>query len=116
MDVKSVLKPGENGTKQLLKQYGDQLVCVRYRYDRARQKRLKTVELIVDEKEWTPGVNIPAEKTVSVRISYGETELRERIKREGAYWDADRKLWRLAYRKVLELGLDRRVVDEELGF
>jgi len=34
MDVKSVFQPGENGTKQLLKEYGDRLVCVRYRYDK----------------------------------------------------------------------------------
>ncbi|MGH7551901.1 MAG: hypothetical protein ACREMQ_02610 [Longimicrobiales bacterium] len=27
------LKPGEKGTKQLLAQYGDRLICVRYRYD-----------------------------------------------------------------------------------
>ena len=31
MDVKATLAPGQNGTKKLLKQYGDQLVSVRYR-------------------------------------------------------------------------------------
>jgi hypothetical protein len=41
------LKPGKKGTKQLLAQYGDRLVCVRYRYDAQRKKRFKTVELIV---------------------------------------------------------------------
>jgi hypothetical protein len=30
MEVKSKLRPGENGTKTLLKQYGEQLVCVRF--------------------------------------------------------------------------------------
>jgi hypothetical protein len=40
----SYLAPGQNGTKQLLKKYGDQLVCVRYRHDKARQKRIKTIE------------------------------------------------------------------------
>jgi hypothetical protein len=39
------LKPGKKGTKQLLTQYGDRLVCVRYRYDAQRKKRFKTVEL-----------------------------------------------------------------------
>lgn len=48
MEVKATFKPGENGTKRLLQQYGDQLVCVRYRYDRAKQRRYKTVELIVE--------------------------------------------------------------------
>ncbi len=49
MNVKATLVPGQNGTKRLYKKYGDQLVCVRYRNDKARQKRLKTIELIIDE-------------------------------------------------------------------
>ena len=68
MDVKTKLRPGENGTKGLLKQYGEQLVCVRYRYDKARQKRYKTVELIIDEKDWIPGVVIDPEKRGFLRI------------------------------------------------
>jgi hypothetical protein len=48
------LKPGQRGTKRLSEQYGEQLVCVRYRYDDATQKRYKTVELIVDVAEWSP--------------------------------------------------------------
>jgi len=50
------LKPGQRGTKRLSEQYGEQLVCVRYRYDDATMKRYKTVELIVDVAEWTPRV------------------------------------------------------------
>jgi len=48
------LKPGQKGTKQLTEQYGDALICVRYRYDPEKRKRLKTVEIIVSESEWTP--------------------------------------------------------------
>src|SRR5882672_3022521 len=48
------LKPDQKGTKQLLMQYGDRLVCVRYRYDAQRKKRSKTVECIVVEREWDP--------------------------------------------------------------
>jgi len=39
--VRLHLKPGQKGTKQLLAQYGDRLICVRYRYDVQRKKRLK---------------------------------------------------------------------------
>jgi hypothetical protein len=39
MEVKTKLRPGENGTTTRLKQYGEQLVCVRYRYDKPRRKR-----------------------------------------------------------------------------
>lgn len=43
MKIGATLLPGQKGTRQLVKVYGDQLVCVRYRDDKARQKRLKTV-------------------------------------------------------------------------
>jgi hypothetical protein len=45
------LKPGKKGMKQLLAQYGDRLVCVRYRYDTQRKKWCKTVELIIAARE-----------------------------------------------------------------
>ena len=48
MEVKVTLKPGQNGTKRLVEQYGDQLVCVRYRYDKVKRKRYKTIELIIN--------------------------------------------------------------------
>ena len=51
MEVKATIKPGRNGTKKCLQQYGDQLVCVRYRYDKHRNRRQTTVELIVDEQD-----------------------------------------------------------------
>ena len=50
MQIRSTIHPGQRGAKKLLTQYGDRLVCVRYRYDEQRQKRLKTVELIVEER------------------------------------------------------------------
>ena len=113
MQIKTTLAPGQNGTKQLLKEYGDQLVCVRYRYDKARHKRIKTVELIVDEQDWIPGVIIPADRRVALKIGFNETELREQIKQAGGYWNPGKKAWILSYHKVLQMGLERRMVDEE---
>src|SRR6266545_4143501 len=52
--VRLHLKPGQKGTKQLLAQYGDRLICVRYRYDAQRKKRFKTMELLVAERDWEP--------------------------------------------------------------
>jgi hypothetical protein len=46
MKTRRKLLPGQPGTKQLVKLYGDRLVCVRYRYDCEQQRRIKTVELI----------------------------------------------------------------------
>jgi hypothetical protein len=44
------LKPGQDGTKRLVEKYGDALLCVRYRFDEVRGVKLKTVEIVVDEK------------------------------------------------------------------
>jgi hypothetical protein len=115
MDIKATLKPGQNGTKELVRRYGDRLVCVRYRYDKANGKRYKTVELIVDEKDWAPGVPTPTEKRVHVRIGYDELELRERVKAAGGNWNPDRQGWQVPYRTVLDLGLERRVIDDEFN-
>ena len=54
MTTRVKLKPGQKWTKKLLAQYGEALVCVRYRYDAARRKQIKTVELVVSETDWTP--------------------------------------------------------------
>jgi hypothetical protein len=43
------LKPGSKGTKQYVDKYGDALVGVRYRYDKARGVLLKTVEIVIEE-------------------------------------------------------------------
>lgn len=47
MDITKTIQPGEMGSKHLHQQYGEQLVCVRYRVDRFLQKRFTTVEIIV---------------------------------------------------------------------
>jgi len=51
------LRPGAPGTKRLLEQYGDALVCVRYRLDTRLNRRLTTVELIVDDRPKKPEKN-----------------------------------------------------------
>lgn len=56
MKTRTHLKPGQKGTKRLVEQFGDKLICVRYRFDEKRQVRLKTVEIIVDERPCIPGL------------------------------------------------------------
>ena len=48
------LSPAAAGAKRLTTRYGPSLVCVRYREDTARGRRLTTVELIVDERPLPP--------------------------------------------------------------
>ena len=107
------LKPGQKGTKQLLAQYGDRLICVRYRYDPQRKKRFKTVELLVAERDWEPPRPPYADsQIVGLRIGFAEVAARERAKQAGAKWNPDRKVWELRYREAVALKLARRIVKE----
>ncbi len=45
MRTGATLRPHQRGAQKLLAQYGDRLLCVRYRYDEQHKTRLKTVEL-----------------------------------------------------------------------
>ena len=116
MEIKATLRPGQKGTRQLVRHYGDQLVCVRYRYDSQRRKRYKTVELIVDEQDWIPGVRFAPDQRVMVKVGYNEGDLREAVKKAGGFWNPERKTWILPFSAAMALGLEHRVIDESIGF
>ncbi len=67
------LKSGQRGTKKASSVDGDQLLCMRYSYDEKNRKRLKTVELIVEETEWVPK-DRPSlgARLVTLRIDWNE--------------------------------------------
>ncbi len=48
------LAAGQKGTLKQYEEYGDKLFCVRYRYNKKKKLRIKTVELVVDITKWTP--------------------------------------------------------------
>ena len=111
--IKRILKPGQPGTRKLLEQYGDNLVCVRYRYDEERRKRVKTAELIVEEVPWNPPARKPPmNKTMYIKIEYGEIYLGRLVKANGGRWNRQKKVWELPYKTVLELKLEDRIVRE----
>ena len=112
MRTRLTLHPGQDGAKQMQAQYGDRLVCVRYRYDERRQKRFKTVELIVEESDWAPQTGQRIEDAlVWVRVALPEVEVRRQVKRAGGRWDPHRCLWELRYEQVIALGLSERIVS-----
>ena len=118
MHVLSVKRPGQKGTQALVERYGARLVCVRYRYDAVKQRRYKTVELIVDQEHWSPPPEPsypdtpPPEplRRVGLRVGYHESELRQRVKAAGGTWFKDEKLWYVSADRVNALGLESRVV------
>lgn len=71
MRTRVKLRPGQRGTKRWLAHYGEQIVCIRYRYDALQRKRYTTVEIIVATGTWQPPPPAPA-TLVDVRIAWGE--------------------------------------------
>ena len=97
MKTQTHLKSGQKGTKRLVEKFGDSLVCVRYRYDASRGVRLKTVEIVVEEKLFKPSSCFRDEGIVPVIVAYSENTLREKLKAAGGRWDPNEKLWRVPY-------------------
>ena len=118
--IRTVRKPGEAGTLKLVQQYGDRLVCVRYRYAPRIGKRYKTIELIIAEEDWQPPprpaaasetrTKHPTTPIVPVRIHYSERNLQRQIKAIGGTWDANRKLWYAPEADIKKIGLANRIV------
>ena len=68
--IRLTLHPDQDGAKGLRAEYGERLVCVRYRYDTQKHKRYKTVELVIAEENWTPPRVPPAPgQVVAIRGS-----------------------------------------------
>jgi hypothetical protein len=86
MAIRLKLKHGQKGTKKLLAIYGEDLVCVRYRYDFDTRMRIKTAEIVVERKSWTP----PALQFGADEIVPGaDSGCRESSPEDGAsrWWD-----------------------------
>lgn len=52
--VLKTLRPGDAGTKRLVKKFGERLVAVRYRGNPSRRVCTTTIEIVVDEGFWMP--------------------------------------------------------------
>jgi hypothetical protein len=102
--VVSTFRPGEKGTKRLLRDWGARLVCVRYRYNAQRKTRVKTAEIVIDEVAWTR----KADAAHGIEIRSWEGTLREAIVAAGGRWDRELRVWVLSKGKVDRLGLARR--------
>ena len=110
--VRLHLKPGQKGTKQLLAEYGDRLICVRYRYDAQQKKRLKTVELVVSERDWQPPrPRIRNDQIVALTVAFAEVAIRKRVKQAGGIWNTEQRVRQLRYDRVVALSLTSRIVD-----
>lgn len=113
MRIKRTIVRGQPGAKKWENKYGDKLICVRYRYDERENKKLTTVELVVEEKEWKKVNDKTAyNKNVKIQVMYGEYDIISLVRNAGGKWNRNEKVWELSYRNVLSLGLEDRMVGE----
>ena len=111
MITKLKLKPGQRGTKKLAEEYGNALVCVRYRYDERSGMRFKTVELIVETKPWTaPTPHLADTDLVPVFIGFSDRASREIAKAAKGRWDPDKKLWLIQYGRIKGTELEKHII------
>ncbi len=106
------LRPGQRGTKRLVETYGESLLYVRYRYDAERGVRLKTVEIIVEEKPSRPRSRFREEDLVNVMVGYSEGDLHAKLKTAGGRSNAEDKLWQVRYGSIRGTELECRIVDD----
>ncbi len=105
--------PGRPGSKKQLREYGDRLICVRYRYDSETGEKTKTVEILIDKQAWAPKSSAPPPNNrVALRIGFGEKYLRILVKCAGGKWDPDRQVWMVPLSEVRSLGLEMRIVEK----
>ena len=113
MKTRVILRPGQKGTKKLVTQYGDALVCVRYRYDVESRKQIKTVELVISESDWTPPpVKYSDSALVLLRIGLNDKSLQEQAKAIGGRWDREKQLWYARYGCIVGTKLEKLIVVE----
>jgi serine kinase of HPr protein (carbohydrate metabolism regulator) len=59
MQTRLTLRPDQPGTRKLVEAYGERLLRVRYVYDAAAGRRLKTVELVIESVPWNARTRNP---------------------------------------------------------
>ncbi len=110
MKTRLTLKPGQDGTKSLMKKYGDALVCVRFRYDPIAKRRFKTIELIVAESDWSPPPSRFTDDTlVPLRILAKDLGARNKAKAAGGRWNPEKQLWYVTYGNVVGTALEKYI-------
>lgn len=111
MTTQEKIMAGKPGTKKWIKKYGKDFVCIRYKYDHENKRKIKTVELIVEETAWEKdNKRMPYNKKVGIRIRFGEKNLGIIVRSAGGIWDKKRKIWILPYGQVKALGIENRIV------
>lgn len=109
------INAGKNGSRRLQREWGEKLLCVRYREH--NKKIYTTIEIVIDERD-KPPKNVCQFQTLSnrnktivaIKVAYEEEELRAKIKRHGGKWSKALKLWLIPYQVATHLAIRDRIV------
>jgi hypothetical protein len=114
MRTKKILYAGQAGTQKWVKEYGEKLIAVRYKYDATIDQKMITVELVADIQDWKKNdQRIPHNKKVRLKIMYGEMDLGIKIRSAGGIWNRKDGVWECRYGAVKALGLTDRIVENK---
>src|SRR5438105_15053317 len=102
-------RAGQPGTKKLMREYGTNLICVRYRYDEESRQRIKTVEVVVERVAWRRRKTGDETAPVRFRVEPNEDLLRRAALQAGGRGDEGSNTWRLPRRAATALGLAARI-------
>lgn len=100
--VGCTMRPGTRGTAKLVRDYGDRLISVRYRYSDTPPTRFTTVEIVVATAPW----KVSPRRNVHVDVKSWEADLREKIRAVGGKWVPKAARWRMRYDRALGLGIE----------
>lgn len=94
----------------MMEKYGEALVFIRFRYDAESRQRLKTVELVVERRAWTPPApRYPLDSLVPLRIEAADLGNRAMAKAAGGKWDPDAHLWFVRYGNIVGTSLEKHI-------
>lgn len=118
MKVTKTIRNNQSGAKRFKRQWGDNLIAVRYRYDSVHNELVTTIEIEVDrrpapQKGICQRAYLTAKRSeiVALAIGFHENELRHRVKQAGAKWSKVGKLWLISRNTAISLGFKDRIVE-----
>jgi hypothetical protein len=77
------------------------------------RKKVKTVEIIVQEGEWTPPkARYQAGTIVPLQIGLQEKSLQDKVQELGGRWDREQHLWFIPYGCIAGTTLEKFIVLE----
>lgn len=109
--VRKTMRPGEKGTARFVRDWGERLVCVRYRFDAKGRVRYTTVEIMTSElRPWTPPKRSSPDALVYLKVDPNDWKAIRKLREARVWWDRERGLWRTRYDVADRLRLKSRIV------